>query len=93
MTFNLNFIRTIVYKLPLDKATQELILEALRWAVFAAISAFVSALLDAVAKVEPTSTTMILTIVLRGVDKWLYAHQKDSDKKAVSNNPTGLLGV
>ena len=80
-------IRTIVYKIPVDKATQEVILEVLRWVVFIAVSAVVTALLELFAEIEPTTTTMALTIILRASDRWIYEHKKQKPKV---KSPMGL---
>lgn len=74
------FVRGAVYTLPIDKATQEVILEWLRWLFFVALSAIVTAVLEVLADVEPTTTVAVLTIALRSADKWIYNHRKEAPR-------------
>ena len=76
----MRFVRTAVYRIPVDKATQELVLEVLRWVVFVAVSAVVTELLGFVTELDSTMTTAAFTVVLRASDRWLYEHRKQAPK-------------
>jgi hypothetical protein len=68
-------IRKAVYSIAIPEAMQEAILEGLRLAVFALVSTLVAYLLTMVKSYpNPEVWTMVLTLVLRMVDKW--AHEK-----------------
>lgn len=85
-------VRDTVYTLPGGKPLKEVVLEVLRWLLFIGISAMVSALLQLVSGLEPSTTTMILTIVLRAADKWLFEHRKETPslKGGKAETPMGL---
>lgn len=74
------FVRGAVYALPIDKATQEVALEWMRWLFFVALSAIVTAVLEYLADVEPTTTVAVLTIALRSLDKWIYTRRKEAPR-------------
>jgi len=52
--------------------------EVLRIALLAAISAFITSLLDQVAKLPPGETTIVLTFILKFVDKVVYEYRKNN---------------
>lgn len=57
-------------------AMKEMFKEGGRLVIFAAVAALVSFLLNTVVPTLPsTSTTMILTLVLRMVDKWVHENE------------------
>lgn len=72
----MDIVRKAVYAIAIPKPFQEAILEGLRLAVFAFVSCIVTYLLTLVKSYpNPEVWTMVLTLVLRMVDKW--AHEKD----------------
>jgi len=50
--------------------------EIVRIAILAGISAFITSLLDQVAKLPPGETTIVLTFILKFVDKVVYEYRK-----------------
>ena len=87
----LEFIRKLIYKIPVSKAFQEAILSVLRLAVIA----FVSTVLTEVTKLvttlpHPEIWIMALTAIGSAWDKYVYATKKEEKVKGADN--LGLVG-
>jgi len=83
-------IRNMVYALPLPDAVHEMILEGLRLAVFAALSALLTFALGKVQTLpNPEMWVMMLTFLVRLLDKWKYEANKE---KKVRGDNLGLVG-
>jgi hypothetical protein len=87
----LSFVRTWIYKLPLPQPVQEAILEALRLALVAFVSTLVTVLLGKVNNFPfPEVWAFVLTVILRGLDKYKYVGAKETLKRGQYNG--GLVG-
>lgn len=89
----LNFIRDWVYSLPLPDHWQETLLEALRFAVLAAISAFVTAILryfNIIGANQTLDSVSSITIIGKMIDAFKYEQNKN--KGVSGENNFGLLG-
>ena len=69
---------------PIRKA----ILEALRLAIFTGVAFLVAFGIDYVASVPETQTTIVLTLILRFVDKYLHEYGKENDLERVQKGLT-----
>lgn len=86
----LAFIRNWIYKLPVNKALQEVVLEALRFAVFGFISTFLTVVIARFQTIPNQELViLVLTSLLRAIDKYKYIANQDN--KAVKTN-VGLVG-
>jgi len=87
----MKFIRTAIYRIPVSPALQETILEALRLAVIAFVSTFVTILINYVKTLpNPEIWIMILTLILRSLDKYKYIGNKEN--KVPGEKNLGLVG-
>ena len=86
----LYFIRNWVYSTTLSDENQEMILEALRIGLFAGVSAIVSYILNLLANTPQTEIAIILTVLLKALDKQIFTKQKQTTKARVQL--TGLSG-
>lgn len=60
----------------MSESVKKALLEIARLALFTGVSAFVASVSESVTKLEPSTTTVVLTVLLRFVDKWLYESGK-----------------
>ena len=72
-------------------APVEAIKEVARWVILGAFSAAVAYALGQITDLPQDSTTMILTLLLRGADKWLHEQSKNSDITRNGKHIKGLL--
>ncbi len=49
--------------------------EVIRLAIFAGVSAIVASILQSVTKLPQSTTTIVLTFVLRGADSWIHNNE------------------
>jgi len=87
----MSVIRKWIYAIPVDKATQELILETLRVAVLVAASAFLAIVVEMVAGLPKTTVTLVLLGLGRAADKWLFEKQQLARKRG-EEAPVGIVG-
>lgn len=88
----MKFVREIIYSLPFNHEIQEMVLEGLRLALFAAISTFITVLLETLTKVQtPDALVLIEILALRMGDKWLHEYNK-KQKGLTKRENGGLAG-
>lgn len=89
----LAFIRDGVYNLPLPDHWQETLLEVLRIAVLAAISAFITAILRYFNIIGPEQTLdSVSTITVIGKILDAFKYEQNKTKGVSGENNFGLLG-
>jgi hypothetical protein len=83
-------IRDMVYALPIPAAVHEMILEGLRLALFAALSALLTFAIGKVSILpNPEMWMMVFTFLGRMLDKWKYESAKELKIKGAN---TGVAG-
>jgi SpoU rRNA methylase family enzyme len=85
----MNKIRELIYSIDISLSVQEGILEGLRLAFWTGISALVTYLLDkAVTFPNPELWTLVLTVVLRSLEKVKYTQNKFESRGRNTNGLT-----
>lgn len=69
----------------------EALKEPLRLALLAAVSTFITFLLEGIVKLPMTTTIFVLTLILRTIDKYLHEKAKITRKEGIFGL-TGLTG-
>jgi len=87
----LEFIRKLIYKIPVSKAFQEAILSILRLALIAFVSTILTELANFVKTLpNPEIWILVLTTIGSAWDKYVYTAKKEDKVKGADN--LGLVG-